>query len=60
MGIIYNGGRVGGAIAPYVVGALASSVRGFQIGMATAVVAFACAFVVIAISTETKGRVLRE
>ncbi|HEY3686286.1 MAG TPA: MFS transporter [Streptosporangiaceae bacterium] len=60
MGIIYNGGRVGGAIAPYVVGALASSVRGFQIGMATAVVAFVCAFVVIAISTETKGRVLRE
>lgn len=58
MGIIYNGGRVGGAIAPYVVGALASSVRGFQIGMATAVAAFVFAFVIIAISRETKGRVL--
>lgn len=58
MGIIYNGGRVGGAIAPYVVGALASSVRGFQIGMGTAVAAFVFAFVIIAISTETKGRVL--
>ena len=58
MGIIYNGGRVGGAIAPYVVGALASSVRGFQIGMGTAVAAFVFAFIVIAISKETKGRVL--
>lgn len=58
MGIIYNGGRVGGAIAPYVVGTLATSVRGFQVGMATAVAAFAFAFVVMAISEETKGRVL--
>lgn len=58
MGIIYNGGRVGGAIAPYVVGALASSVRGFQIGMGTAVAAFVFAFVIIASSRETKGRVL--
>jgi MFS family permease len=60
MGIIYNGGRIGGAIAPYVVGALATSVRGFQIGMATAVVAFIFAFIIIAISKETRGRVLRE
>ena len=58
MGVIYNGGRVGGAIAPYVVGALATSDRGFQIGMATAVAAFAFALVIIAISQETKGRVL--
>lgn len=60
MGIIYNGGRVGGAIAPYVVGSLATSTRGFQVGMATALAAFLGAFVIIAFSNETKGRVLHE
>lgn len=60
MGVIYNGGRIGGAIAPYVVGALATSVQGFQIGMATAVVGFVVAFVVIASSVEAKGGMLSE
>ena len=59
MGVIYNGGRIGGALAPYVVGSLATSNRGFQIGMGTAVLAFVLAFVVMLASPETKGRMLR-
>jgi hypothetical protein len=40
MGIAYNGGRLGGLIAPVLIGALATSERGFVIGMATTLVAF--------------------
>ena len=39
MGIAYNGGRIGGLIAPVLIGALATSGQGFVIGMATTIVA---------------------
>jgi MFS family permease len=55
MGIAYNGGRLGGLIAPYLVGALATSVGGFEVGMLTTVIALACAIVVMLLSPETKG-----
>jgi MFS family permease len=55
MGIAYNGGRLGGIMAPYLIGALATSESGFQLGMATNVVAFVIAAGVIIASPETKG-----
>jgi dipeptide/tripeptide permease len=58
MGFAYNGGRLGGLIAPYLVGALATSVGGFEVGMLTTVIALACAIVVMLLSPETKGTVL--
>jgi len=58
MGIAYNGGRLGGLIAPYLIGALATSEEGFVRGMATTIGAFVLAAAVILISPETKGRQL--
>jgi MFS family permease len=58
MGIAYNGGRIGGMIAPYLIGALATSAAGFKLGMLTTVVAFLLAWGVILISPETKGQEL--
>lgn len=55
MGLIYNGGRIGGALAPFIVGSLATSTQGFAIGMATTLVAFAISFAAIGLSKETKG-----
>jgi MFS family permease len=55
MGLAYNGGRVGGLLAPYVVGALATNAAGFQAGMLTTIIAFVLAWCVILISPETKG-----
>jgi MFS family permease len=55
MAIAYNGGRIGGLIAPYVVGLLATSEQGFQAGMLTTIVAFALAIVVLLFAPETKG-----
>jgi MFS family permease len=55
MGLIYNGGRIGGALAPFIVGSLATSTGGFAIGMATTLVAFAVSFIAISLSGETKG-----
>lgn len=55
MGIAYNGGRLGGILAPYLIGALATSAAGFQLGMATNIVAFVLAAGVIMASPETKG-----
>jgi MFS family permease len=55
MGIAYNAGRLGGILAPYLIGALATSATGFQLGMATNIVAFILAAGVIKISPETKG-----
>ncbi len=55
MGIAYNGGRVGGLIAPVLIGALATSEQGFVIGMATTIVAFILAIGVILICPETRG-----
>jgi len=55
MGIAYNGGRLGGLIAPVLIGALATSERGFIIGMATTIAAFVLAIAVILICPETRG-----
>lgn len=56
MGIAYNGGRIGGLIAPILIGALATSEQGFAAGMATTIVAFVLAIGVILICPETRGR----
>lgn len=58
MGIAYNGGRIGGMMAPYLIGALATSAQGFKTGMLTTVVAFFLAWGVVLVSPETKGRQL--
>jgi MFS family permease len=55
MGIAYNGGRLGGVLAPYIVGALATTAAGFTTGMLTTLVAFVLAFIVVAVAPETKG-----
>lgn len=55
MGIAYNGGRIGGLIAPVLIGALATSEQGFVIGMATTIIAFILAIGVILICPETRG-----
>lgn len=55
MGIAYNGGRIGGLIAPVLIGALATSERGFIAGMATTVGAFILAIGVILACPETRG-----
>ncbi|WP_191094389.1 MFS transporter [Nocardia colli] len=56
MGFTYNGGRVGGAIAPFIVGALAVSTTGFRLGLGTAIVAAIGAMVLMGVSRETKGK----
>jgi MFS family permease len=58
MGIAYNGGRIGGMLAPYLIGALATSSSGFQAGMLTTLVAFLLAWGVVLVSPETRGRTL--
>jgi len=55
MGIAYNGGRIGGLIAPILIGALATSEAGFIAGMATTVLACVLAIGVILICPETRG-----
>ncbi len=59
MGIAYNGGRLGGILAPYLIGALATSASGFQVGMGTNLAAFALAAIVVFAAPETKGIHLR-
>ncbi|WP_347557363.1 MFS transporter [Robbsia sp. KACC 23696] len=59
MGLAYNGGRLGGFLAPIVIGALASTSGGFTLGLATTIVAFAAAGVVVLIAPETRGRSLK-
>lgn len=59
MGLVYNGGRIGGFIAPSVIGLLASGSGGIATGLGTTVVAFVLALLVILCIPETKGRVLR-
>jgi MFS family permease len=58
MGLAYNGGRIGGLIAPFLIGALATSAEGFVIGMGTTIAAFVLAAVVVLMCPETKGRSL--
>jgi MFS family permease len=59
MGIAYNGGRLGGLLAPVLIGALATSENGFTVGMATTIVAFVLAIGVILLCPETKGRAIQ-
>jgi MFS family permease len=58
MGLAYNGGRIGGFIAPLVIGALASTAGGFVLGLSTTIVAFLAAAVVVFFSPETSGKAL--
>jgi MFS family permease len=55
MGIAYNGGRLGGLVAPVLIGALATSESGFALGMATTIGAFLLAIGVILLCPETRG-----
>ena len=59
MGLAYNGGRLGGILAPFLIGSLASSDSGFMIGMATAIPAFVFAALFIVLIPETKGMELQ-
>ncbi|MCU7368934.1 MFS transporter [Pantoea stewartii] len=54
MGLAYNGGRLGGFIAPLLIGYVAS-IGGFTAGLATTVLAFIAAMVVVWMAPETKG-----
>ncbi|MCZ4061042.1 MFS transporter [Pantoea sp. LMR881] len=54
MGLAYNGGRLGGFIAPLLIGFVAS-MGGFTAGLATTVVAFIAAMIVVWLAPETKG-----
>jgi MFS family permease len=58
MGLAYNGGRLGGFIAPLVIGALASTSGGFVLGLATTIVAFIAAAIVVLFAPETRGKAL--
>lgn len=58
MGLAYNGGRLGGFIAPLVIGALASTSGGFTMGLATTIVAFIAAAIVVLFAPETRGKAL--
>lgn len=58
MGLAYNGGRLGGFIAPLVIGALASTAGGFVLGLSTTIVAFIAAAVVVFFAPETRGKSL--
>jgi MFS family permease len=58
MGLAYNGGRLGGFIAPLVIGALASTAGGFVLGLATTIVAFVAAAIVVFFAPETRGKAL--
>ncbi|MEM5421073.1 MULTISPECIES: MFS transporter [Paraburkholderia] len=58
MGLAYNGGRLGGFIAPLIIGSLATTPSGFVEGLATTIVAFAAAAVVVLFAPETRGKTL--
>jgi MFS family permease len=58
MGLAYNGGRLGGFIAPLVIGTLASTAGGFVLGLSTTIVAFIAAAIVVFFAPETRGKVL--
>ncbi|WP_176343194.1 MFS transporter, partial [Paraburkholderia bryophila] len=47
MGLAYNGGRLGGFIAPLIIGALASTSGGFVLGLSTTIFAFIAVGIVV-------------
>ena len=59
MGLAYNGGRLGGILAPFLIGALATSDANFMLGMATAIPAFVCAAGIVMMIPETRGMELQ-
>ena len=61
MGLIYNGGRLGGLLAPSVIGLIASGQGqgGLEAGLGTTVAAFGLALLIILCVPETRGRTLR-
>lgn len=59
MAIAYNGGRIGGLIAPVLIGALATTDIGFQIGLLTTLLGFVLAFTIAWLGPETKGKPLQ-
>ncbi|MBW9106830.1 MFS transporter [Paraburkholderia phenoliruptrix] len=58
MGLAYNGGRLGGFIAPLVIGTLATNAGGFVLGLSTTIVAFIAAAIVVYFAPETRGKTL--
>lgn len=58
MGLAYNGGRLGGFVAPVVIGAIASTSGGFVLGLATTIIAFIAAAIVVLFAPETRGKEL--
>ncbi|WP_186109412.1 MFS transporter [Burkholderia gladioli] len=58
MGLAYNGGRLGGFIAPLIIGALASTSGGFVLGLSTTIFAFVAAAIVVLFAPETRGKAL--
>lgn len=58
MGLAYNGGRLGGFIAPLIIGALASTSGGFVLGLSTTIFAFIAAAIVVLFAPETRGKAL--
>lgn len=59
MGLLYSGGRLGGLLAPSIIGLLATGGGGMEAGLATTVGAFVLALLVLQFIPETKGRILR-
>ena len=55
MGLAYNGGRLGGILAPFLIGALATTDANFMLGMATTIPAFLLAAGILFTIPETKG-----
>lgn len=58
MGLIYNGGRLGGVAAPTIIGLFATTSGGLAAGFGTAVIALVLALLALAALPETKGREL--
>lgn len=59
MGLIYNGGRLGGISAPTIIGLLASGKGSLAAGLGTTVIALVAGLLVIMMAPETKGREIR-
>ena len=59
MGLIYNGGRLGGLLAPSIIGQIASGQGGIEAGLGTTVCAFIIALFIVLCVPETRGRTLR-
>jgi MFS family permease len=59
MGLIYNGGRLGGLLAPSIIGQIASGQGGLEAGLGTTICAFIIALSIVLCVPETRGRTLR-